>query len=57
MARTTGYTATATVRLVAKGGYTRTGVSPPEFVGQQPGTWDFIREDLAKRGVVFTEKS
>jgi saccharopine dehydrogenase-like NADP-dependent oxidoreductase len=56
MARTTGYTCTATVRLVAKGGYTRQGISPPEFVGQQPGAWDFIREDLAKRGVVFTDK-
>jgi saccharopine dehydrogenase-like NADP-dependent oxidoreductase len=56
MARTTGYTATATVRLVAKGGYDRKGISPPEFVGQQPGAWDFIRKDLAKRGVVFTNK-
>ena len=55
MARTTGYTCTAMVRLVAKGGYTRKGISPPEFVGQAPGAWDFIREDLAKRGVVFTE--
>ena len=55
MARTTGYTCTATVRLVAKGGYTRKGISPPEFVGQQAGAWDFIREDLARRGVVFTE--
>jgi lysine 6-dehydrogenase len=56
MARTTGYTCTATVRLVAKGGYTRQGISPPEFVGQQAGAWDFIREDLAKRGVVFTDE-
>jgi saccharopine dehydrogenase-like NADP-dependent oxidoreductase len=55
MARTTGYTCTATVRLLAQGGYSRKGISPPEFVGQEPGTWDFIREDLAKRGVVFTE--
>jgi lysine 6-dehydrogenase len=55
MARTTGYTCTAAVRLVAKGGYTRKGISPPECVGQEPGAWDFIREDLAKRGVTFTE--
>jgi saccharopine dehydrogenase-like NADP-dependent oxidoreductase len=55
MARTTGYTCTAAVRLVAKGGYTRKGISPPEFVGQEPGAWDFICADLAKRGVVFTE--
>ena len=55
MARTTGYTCTAVVRLLAQGGYSRKGISPPEFVGQVPGAWDFIREDLAKRGVVFTE--
>jgi saccharopine dehydrogenase-like NADP-dependent oxidoreductase len=55
MARTTGYTCTAVVRLLARGGYVRKGVSPPEFIGQEPGAWDFIREDLAKRGVVFTE--
>jgi saccharopine dehydrogenase-like NADP-dependent oxidoreductase len=55
MARTTGYTCTATVRLLAQGGFTRKGISPPEFVGQVPGAWDFIRADLAKRGVVFTE--
>ncbi|HJV49650.1 MAG TPA: saccharopine dehydrogenase C-terminal domain-containing protein [Geothrix sp.] len=55
MARTTGYTCTAAVRLLAKGGYSRKGISPPEFVGQQPGAWDFIREDLAKHGVIFTE--
>jgi saccharopine dehydrogenase-like NADP-dependent oxidoreductase len=55
MARTTGYTCTAAVRLVARGGYSRKGISPPEFVGQEPGAWDFIRDDLARRGVVFTE--
>ncbi|WLT33177.1 saccharopine dehydrogenase family protein [Geothrix sp. PMB-07] len=55
MARTTGYTCTAAVRLLAKGGYSRKGISPPEFLGQEPGAWDFIREDLARHGVVFTE--
>ena len=55
MARSTGYTCTAAVRLVAKGGFTRKGISPPEVVGQEPGAWSFIREELAKRGVVFTE--
>jgi saccharopine dehydrogenase-like NADP-dependent oxidoreductase len=55
MARTTGYTCTAVVRLLARGGYSRKGISPPEYIGQEPGTWDFIRQDLAQRGVVFTE--
>ena len=55
MARTTGYTCTAAVRLLASGGFTRKGISPPEFLGQQPGAWDFIRADMAKHKVVFTE--
>jgi saccharopine dehydrogenase-like NADP-dependent oxidoreductase len=54
MARTTGYTCTAAVRLLAKGGYARQGINPPEFLGQEPGAWDFIRVELAKRGVIFT---
>lgn len=55
MARTTGYTATAAVRLVASGGFTRKGISPPEFIGRTPGGWAFIRAELAKRKVVFQE--
>lgn len=55
MARTTGYTCTAAVRLLASGGYAHEGINPPEFLGQEPGAWDFIRAELAKRGVVFTE--
>jgi saccharopine dehydrogenase-like NADP-dependent oxidoreductase len=55
MARTTGYTCTAVVRLLLQGGFTRKGVCPPEYLGMEPGAWDFIRDDLAKRGVVFTE--
>lgn len=54
MARTTGYTATACVRAVAQGRFTRKGVSPPEYLGRG-GCWDFVREELAKRSVVFTE--
>jgi saccharopine dehydrogenase-like NADP-dependent oxidoreductase len=55
MARTTGYTCTAAVRLLARGGYVQKGINPPEFLGREPGAWDFIRAELAKRGVVFTE--
>ncbi len=55
MARTTGYTCTAAVRLLASGGFTRKGISPPEFLGQEPGAWDFIRADMAKHNVIFTE--
>lgn len=55
MARTTGYTCTAAVRLLLRGGYVKKGVNPPEFLGREPGAWEFIRAELAKRGVVFTE--
>lgn len=54
MARTTGYTCTATVRAVAQGRFTRRGISPPEFLGRE-GCWDFIRAELAKRNVLFQE--
>jgi len=55
MARTTGYTCTAAVRMVARGLYTRKGISPPEFVGKAPGCWDFIRKELALRGIHYIE--
>jgi saccharopine dehydrogenase-like NADP-dependent oxidoreductase len=56
MARTTGYTAAAAVRMLANGLYTRKGISPPEFVGRTEGCWEFIRRDLEAHGVVFTER-
>lgn len=55
MARTTGYTCTAVARLVASGGYTRKGISPPEFVGREAGAKDFVLAELAKRGIHFSE--
>jgi saccharopine dehydrogenase-like NADP-dependent oxidoreductase len=53
MARTTGYTCTAMIRLVAKNLYTEPGISPPELVGQDPACYDFILAELAARGVRF----
>ena len=55
MARTTGFSCTAAVRMVAAGLYRRKGISPPEFVGREAGCWAFIRAELAKRGVVFVQ--
>ena len=57
MARTTGYTCTAGVRLVAAGLWRRKGVSPPEFVGRDARCYEFMFSDLAKRGVVFREST
>jgi saccharopine dehydrogenase-like NADP-dependent oxidoreductase len=56
MARTTGYTATAAVRMITSGLYTRKGISPPEYVGFESACVDFMLKDLAKRGVVYREK-
>ena len=55
MARTTGYTCTAAVRLVAAGLYDRKGISPPEFVGRDAAAYAFMMSELAARGVVFRE--
>jgi saccharopine dehydrogenase-like NADP-dependent oxidoreductase len=56
MARTTGYTATMALRMVAKGLYTRKGISAPEFIGKYPDCVKFILNGLASRGVVYKEK-
>ncbi len=55
MARTTGYTATAAVRMLAAGLYKRTGISPPEYVGEHPECVEFLLDQLEERGVVYTE--
>jgi lysine 6-dehydrogenase len=55
MARTTGYTCTAAVRLLARGLYGRPGIAPPEFLGREPGCYEFIIAELGRRGVVFRE--
>lgn len=52
MARTTGYTATATARLVLEGKFRRPGICPPEYVGAAPGCFTAVLEDLARRGVL-----
>lgn len=53
MARTTGYTCTAGVHLLADGMFTRKGICPPEFVGEDPLCTEFVLTHLAARGVVF----
>lgn len=55
MARTTGYTCTAAVRMVASGLYKRVGISPPEYIGADQRCYDFMMASLRERGVVFEE--
>lgn len=53
MARTTGYTCTAVAHLVLDGKYTRKGISPPEYVGEEEGNFRFVKDYLAARGVHY----
>ncbi len=50
MARTTGYTCTAVVRAYARGLYRKPGISPPEYLGKEPGVYEFVMRELAARG-------
>jgi len=53
MARTTGYTATSTLRLIADGFYTVKGISPPEYLGRSPECVDYLQKKLQERGVIW----
>jgi len=53
MARTTGYTCTAAARLVLEGGFTRQGICPPEYLGENKECFDFIMKELTKRGIHY----
>ncbi len=51
MARTTGYTCTQALRMIAEGIYTHKGISPPEYMGRHAACIDFLQEGLRARGV------
>ena len=53
MARTTGYTCTAAVNLIAKGLFTGKGVFPPELVGKDKKCFDFVVDYLKARKVYW----
>lgn len=55
MARTTGYSATVALRMIAAGLYTRKGISVPEFIGRQPECVAYLLNGLKERGVVYRE--
>jgi len=55
MARTTGYTATVAVRMVAEGLYNQKGISPPEFVGRNAACVRFMLAGLEERGIHYRE--
>ncbi|HDP95597.1 MAG TPA: saccharopine dehydrogenase [Candidatus Aminicenantes bacterium] len=51
MARTTGYTCSAVVRILAEGRIRRRGVVAPEHLGQMEGVFKRVRKLLEERGV------
>jgi len=53
MARTTGYTCTAAVNLVLDNKFTRKGICPPEYLGEEESDFRFVVDYLAKRGVQY----
>lgn len=55
MARTTGYTATAAIRMLARGLFTAKGVIPPELVGEHPACVTHLLDELRERHVVYRE--
>jgi len=55
MARTTGYTATVAVRMLAEGMYKEKGISPPEYIGKKQECVEFMLAGLKERGVIYKE--
>ncbi|HJS53956.1 MAG TPA: saccharopine dehydrogenase C-terminal domain-containing protein [Chitinophagaceae bacterium] len=56
MARTTGYTCTAAVNLIAQNLFKEKGVFPPELVGKHKNCFDFVLDYLKKRKVDWIKK-
>ena len=57
MARTTGYTATMALRMLAGGIYKRKGIIAPEFIGEDAKCVEYMFAGLKERGVIYTEKA
>lgn len=55
MARTTGYTATLAIRMIATGLYSKKGISPPEYMGKFPECMEFMQNGLKQRGIIYRE--
>jgi saccharopine dehydrogenase-like NADP-dependent oxidoreductase len=55
MARTTGYTCTAAVNLIAKNLFNEKGVFPPELVGKDKNCFEFVMNYLKERNVIWKE--
>lgn len=57
MARTTGYTATITARMVLNGMYAHKGISPPEYLGKHEKCVEFLFREFEKRSVRYKKRT
>jgi saccharopine dehydrogenase-like NADP-dependent oxidoreductase len=55
MARTTGYTCAVVARQVARGLYTKRGISPPEYLGGVRACYQDLMAELERREIHVTE--
>jgi len=53
MARTTGYTATAAANLLLEGKFSRKGIIPPEYLGEDETAFAYILNYLSERGIYY----
>jgi saccharopine dehydrogenase-like NADP-dependent oxidoreductase len=56
MARTTGYTCTAAVNMLAQNLFSEKGVFPPELVGKHKECFEFVVDYLKERGINWKSK-
>lgn len=56
MARTTAYTCTGAVNLLAKGLYKRKGISPPEFIGENENCFNEMMQYLKQRNINYVHE-
>lgn len=57
MARTTGYTCTAVAELVLNEKYSRKGINPPEYLGEEKDNFNFVIDYLKERRVIYKTSS
>ncbi|MAJ19887.1 MAG: hypothetical protein CMF97_02270 [Candidatus Marinimicrobia bacterium] len=55
MARTTGFTATATINMLLNNLWSKKGVFPPELVGKNEQCIDFLLSYLSSRNVTISQ--
>jgi len=53
MARTTGYTCTAALHLLANDKFINPGINPPEYLGKDESNFNFIMQYLKDREVIY----